>query len=105
MSPVRPSRPAAFRRLALAALPFLAAPLPAQFVWGPGGAGGAGNWNLNQSNLAWFNGSTQVAWPLAGAAATFGGTGAASRSPPSSLRALRFPPPATASPPPPTRRR
>ncbi len=76
MSPVRPSRPAAaFRRLALAALPFLAAPLPAQFVWGPGGAGGTGTWNLNQSNLAWFNGSTQVAWPLAGAAATFGGTG------------------------------
>jgi fibronectin-binding autotransporter adhesin len=47
----------------------------AQLVWGSNGAGGDGTWNVNPGNKPWFNGTTQVAWPAFGTAATFGGTG------------------------------
>lgn len=51
----------------LAVLPMSA---QADLTWGAGGAGGAGTWN--DSNLNWWDGTTDVAWDSTGA--MFGGT-------------------------------
>lgn len=68
-----------FRRfaalLAAALAPLFTAPSAvAQLVWGPGGVGGSSAWNYNPSNLAWFNGATDVAWKVTNTSAQFGGT-------------------------------
>ena len=57
--------------LGIAVALFAAQPVHAQTTWGTGGNGGTGTWNT--SNLNWFNGTSDIAWPTSGTA-TFAGT-------------------------------
>jgi fibronectin-binding autotransporter adhesin len=64
-----------FRIAALLALGAMAiaTPAQAQLTWGASGTGGSGTWNSG-TNVNWYDGATDVIWPVTGTSASFGGT-------------------------------